>query len=291
MRRSNLAYIGRGVVWTPLLIFVVSVTTRLSPAQPPPTDHSRLEFEVASIKLNKSSDRAVKTGAKGGRFIAINFPLQMLITRAYKISDLQLLGAPKWLSSERYDIEAKAEGDPSPEAISAMLQFLFEERLQLKYHREFKEMAIYALVVTKPGKLKASEGECVPGTPSHAVPSKPETPAIPCGRVTTFGGHLLGAKIEIGQLVKPLSELSGRIVRDETNLTGKYDIKVEYTLERSPGLSADSPTNAAAIPQAPDPGGPSLLDAIEEKLGLKLELKNEPVEIMVIDHVERPSEN
>jgi uncharacterized protein (TIGR03435 family) len=278
-------------VWTPLLIFVVSVTTRLSLAQSAPTDHSRLEFEVASIKLNKSSDRAVRIGAKGGRFTAINFPLQMLITRAYKISDLQFTGAPKWLSSDRYDIEAKAEGDPSPEAISAMLQSLFEERLQLKYHREFKEMAIYALVVKKAGKLKASEGECVPGTPSHAVPSRPETPVIPCGRATTTAGHLLGAKIEIGQLVKPLSELSGRIVRDETNLTGKYDINVEYTPERSLGLSPNSPANSAAIPQAPDPGGPSLFDAIEEKLGLKLELKNEPVEIMVIDHVERPAEN
>jgi len=106
-----------------LLFFACSVFAQSAAPRP--------EFEVASIKLNKSADfRAMMRPSRGGRFSATNFPLQFLIAKAYKVRDFQLSGAPSWLLSERYDIEAKAEGDPAPETILSMLQTLVEDRLQ-----------------------------------------------------------------------------------------------------------------------------------------------------------------
>jgi uncharacterized protein (TIGR03435 family) len=288
----NSAFIRPALLWAAAPVFVGCLSARLSPAQSPAAT-PRLEFEVASIKLNKSSDARVLIGARGGRFTATNVPLQSLMTRAYKIKEIQLSGAPAWLISDRYDIEAKAEGSPNPDEMRAMLQALFEDRLHLKFHREMKELPIYALVVAKPGKLKGSEGECADATLQKA-PRKPgEPPAVPCGRVTTFDGHLLGEKIGIEQLIEPLSQLSGRIVLDKTNLTGKYDINVQYTPERRqlPASLTSSPADLPLAPQAADPSGPPLFTAIQDQLGLKLESKKEPVEIMVIDHIERPSDN
>jgi uncharacterized protein (TIGR03435 family) len=116
----------------------------------------RPEFEVASIKLNKSADGRIMVMPAGGRSTATNIPLQFLIENAYRIKDFQLSGAPSWLLSERYDIEAKAEGTPGYDAMLPMLQKLLEDRLQLKFHRETKELPIYALVVAKTGKIHAS---------------------------------------------------------------------------------------------------------------------------------------
>ena len=294
MMRWNLAFIRRPLLWAAVPVFVGCLSARLSPAQSQAAAQPSLEFEVASIKLNRSSEARVRIGARGGRFTATNIPLQSLLTRAYKIKDIQLSGAPTWLISDRYNIEAKVEGDANPDEMRAMLQALFKDRLKLRSHREMKDMPILALVVEKPGKLKGSEGECAPGTTSQMAPRKRGDPlTVPCGRFTMFDGHLLGAKIGIGQLIDPLSQLTGRIVRDETNLTGKYDINVEYTPERRqlPAPLAGSTTDLPPVPQAADPGGPPLFTAIQDQLGLKLESKTEPVEIMVIDHIERPSDN
>jgi uncharacterized protein (TIGR03435 family) len=254
----------------------------------------RPEFEVASIKLNKSTGAfALARPSPGGRFTLTNIPLQFVITMAYRIKDFQLSGAPAWLTSERYDIEAKAEGNPSFDAMLPMLQTLLEDRLQFKFHRESKELPVYALLVAKPGKLHQAEGDCGPlptGPPPPPEPGK--LPTAPCGGFFLFPGHLTGQKVGIPQLVDSLSRFTGRVVLDKTNLTGKYDINLDYTPEQGqfqappggppPGLPPLPPT---------DPNGPSLFTALQEQLGLKLESQKGPVEMLVIDHVERPSEN
>jgi uncharacterized protein (TIGR03435 family) len=258
------------------------------PATPRPA------FEVASIKLNKSGDRRMMFPApRGGRFTASNVTVQLLITLAYRVKDFQLSGGPAWLNTEHYDIEAKAEGNPSIDTLGPMLQTLLEDRLELKFHRETKDLPVYALVVAKAGKLHAAEGECGPmptGPPPPLEPGK--LPTAFCGGFFMFPGHLSGQKVAIMQLLDPLSRFTGRIVLDKTNLTGKYDINLEYTPEQGqfqapPG---GAPPGMPSLPPV-DPNGPSLFTALQEQLGLKLESQKGPVEMMVIDHIERPSEN
>jgi uncharacterized protein (TIGR03435 family) len=254
----------------------------------------RPEFEVASIKLNKSGDgRAMIMPARGGRFTATNVPLQLLITLAYNVKDFQLSGAPAWLMSERYDVETKAEGDPAFDAVRVMLQTLLEDRLQLKFHRETKDLPVYELVVAKAGKLKQAEGECGPPPSGPLPPPAPgKPPTLFCGGMMMFPGRLNGQKVPITQLVDVLSRFTDRIVVDKTNLTGKYDIDLQYTPEQGqfqapPG---GAPPGMPALPPI-DPNGPSLFTALQEQLGLKLESQKGPVEMIVIDHIERPSEN
>jgi uncharacterized protein (TIGR03435 family) len=257
----------------------------------------RPEFEVASIKLNKSADFGMIRPSPGGRFTVTNIPLQLIITLAYRIKDFQLSGAPPWLASERYDIEAKAEGNVSFDAMLPMLQTLLEDRLMLKVHHETKELPVYALMVSKAGKLHPIEGECPPAPKTLPPPEPGKLPFIPCGGFFMFPGHLSGQKATIAQLIDPLSRFTGRIVLDKTNLTGKYDIDLQYTPEQAQGPLGGAPPPppppGVSLPPLPpiDPNGPSLFTALQEQLGLKLESTKGPVDILVIDHVERPSEN
>jgi uncharacterized protein (TIGR03435 family) len=253
----------------------------------------RPAFEVASIKLNKSSGIFPLIGPMpGGRFTATNLPLQVVITMAYRIKDFQLSGAPPWFMADRYDVEAKADGNPGLDAMRPMLQRLLEDRLQLKFHRETKEMPVYALVVAKTRKLHTAEGECGPPPEGPPPPLEPGKMPSPCGNFLIFPGRVSGQKLSVEQIADFLSRLTDRIVLDRTNLTGKYDINLDYTPEQQqfqPSTGAD-PLNAPLFPPI-DPNGPSLFTALEEQLGLKLESQKGPVDIMVIDHVERPSEN
>jgi uncharacterized protein (TIGR03435 family) len=255
---------------------------------------ARPEFEVASIKLNKSGDlRAMMLPPRGGRFTATNIPFQFLLTLAFKIKDFQLTGAPAWVSSERYDIEAKAAGNPSLGEVDKMVQALLEDRLQFKFHRETKELPIYALVVAKAGKLHPAEGECGPRPDGLLpVPEAGKLPTALCGGFFAFPGHLSGQKVSITQLLDPLSRFTGRNVIDKTNLTGKYDIDLQYTpdLGQFPSIPGGTPPGIPSLPPI-DPNGPSLFTALQEQLGLKLESQKAPVELIVIDSIERPSEN
>lgn len=263
-----------------------------------PSAAPRPAFEVATIKRSDSKEMRMMIRPRGDRLTVTNVPLQLLLTLVYKIRNFQISGAPGWMQSERYDLEAKADRKPtSIDDFFPMVQSLFEDRLQLKFHRESKQGDIYALVVSKPGKLHESAGEC--GPPPEGPPPPPEPGKLPktfCGGFFGFPGHLTGKKITIAQLLEPLSNSVGQIVVDKTGLTGKYDIDLEYTPDPgqfgAPGGPAPPGAPPGAMPfPAPDPNGPSLFTALQEQLGLKLESQKGPVEMFVIDHVERPSEN
>jgi hypothetical protein len=197
----------------------------------------RPEFEMASIKLKKSGDLRVMINTAGGRFTATNIPLQRLIMNAYRVKHFQISGAPSWLSSERYELE---------------------DRLQLKFHRETKELPVYTLVIAKAGKLPDAEGDCGPrtGPPPALEPSK--LPSTPCGGFCLFPGHLSGQKVAISQLVDSLSLFTGRDVLDKTNRTGKYDIYLDYTPEQGQLQAPAGPAPSGLPPLPPtDPNGPS----------------------------------
>ncbi len=229
-----------------------------------------LAFEVASIKPDTSGTGILEFENTPDGFQARGFTVQMLIRAAYGYDDALIMGAPGWLNSEHYTLDAKVAGSDvpalaklNPEQRKLMLQPLLADRFQLKFHRETKQLATYSLVVAK-GGLKLT-------------PSPPGDSNGPQMRMKA--GHLTCQHFSIPLLTQWLSLHAGRKVVDNSGLTGTYD----FTLQWAP----DSP--ASGVETADD--GPSLFTAIQEQLGLKLEPAKGPVETFVIDDIEKPSEN
>jgi uncharacterized protein (TIGR03435 family) len=256
------------------------------------------QFEVASIKPSAPDQRGTFIrSAPGGRLNITNMPVKEMITLAWRIQPFQISGSPGWLDSVRFDISAKPEDGSKQSDLPTMFQALLADRFQLKFHRETKELPIYALVVAnKEGKLgpkltESKEGGCTPFDPSKPPPppdpSKP--PVMGCGGMMMGPDRMTALSVPIANLIPMLSRILGRTVIDKTGLTGKYDINMEWTPDESQALrfSPDGPR-----PPAPsDTTGPSIFTALQEQLGLKLESQKGPVEVFVIDHVDRPSEN
>src|SRR5690242_8456129 len=167
----------------------------------------------------------------GGRFTARNCALALMMQYAYDVLQFQIVGAPGWVRSDKYDVAAKAaEGDPQVDQIRAMLRQLLEDRFQLKYHWETRESPVYFLTVSKPGKVKESEpGDCPPPM-SGPGPGSPDD--APCGGLRNSPGHTKGYKLTAADLAGSLSFLLGKSVLDKTGLTGKYDVELEWTPER-----------------------------------------------------------
>ena len=238
------------------------------------------KFEVATVKPNSADDHRIMIGIQpGGRFQATGVTLKLLMTQAYNVRDFQIEGGPGWITTERFDILAKAEAGADripPEQFRPMLAALIEDRFQIKLHRETKEMPVYTLVAGKNGpKLQANAGE--PG------------PRMQMGR-----GQLIGKKVPMTMLVQQLSQQLGRPVVDKTDLKGEYDFKLVWTPQPGEGGAMFAPPGGPGGPEGPplsDPDGPSIFSAIQEQLGLKLESEKGPVEILVLDRVEKPTEN
>lgn len=215
-------------------------------------------FEVASVKPNVSGSGHSDTDVDGNLLRMNNVTLKACITWAYRTTDSQVSG-PDWLTSERFDIVAKTEsGKPQPE----MLKDVLEERFKLAVHFETKELTEYALVVAKNGpKLKKVD----PGE----------------GDTTSRRGHLTATRTSMSGLASFLAGPNvrlGRPVVNKTGLDGVFDFNLDWT----PEGSTEKDANAL----------PSIFVALQEQLGLKLEAQKGPVEMLVVDHVEKvPLEN
>ena len=263
-------------------------------------------FEVASVKPNKSGDgRIFFQMQPGGRFTATNVPLRELIRFAYGIQTFQLVGGPDWIGSERFDIVAKAEGDlppsplgGSPGPMQMMVRTLLVERFKLAVHNETRDLPVYALVMARADgrlgpQLRASQVDCAAlmaaargrGGPPPAPPRTGERP--PCGMFGGFGRMAAGG-VPVAQLATNLSQRVNRVVLDRTGLTGLYEFELEFTPDQLP--QGPPPPGAPPLPPI-DPNGPSIFTALQEQLGLKLDAQRGPVEVLVIDHVEQPTEN
>lgn len=228
---------------------------------------SPLSFEVASIKPFQGPATNVYVNVSGPKVTISEYGLLGLIMTAYKLEGFQISGGPPWLESDRFNIVAKAPGAATPtrDQIEQMLQALLADRFKLKVHREKKEQPVYALVVDKKG--------------SKLINSTASSPSF------TLGGGVQGMRMAFQkQTMKYLAlQLSnsgglGREVIDHTALTGTYD----FTLYWASGNDGNA---------TPDSNEPGLVTALREQLGLKLEPQRAPVEILVIDHAEKPSAN
>lgn len=261
---------------------------------------ARPSFQVATIKRSSATETRAGMGfSAGGRgFTTVNATVRDLIQEAYNVKSAdQIEGATGWMTADKFDLEARMD-DPQVEAMAKlpiekrieqvrlMLQSLLEERFALKLSESSKPATFFTLVVAKGGpKLKPTE--MAPADANGGAPAQP----VNGPRLLRKGpGKLEATGASMGLLTDTLSRLHelgaeggftvGELIVDKTGLTGMYD----WTLNWAPDTVAQGG-------DAGDSGGPSLFTALQEQLGLKLEKTKAPVEVLMIDHVERPSGN
>jgi uncharacterized protein (TIGR03435 family) len=278
---------GRAIALITLAVLTVSW------AQTPPT--KKPAFDVFSVKLNTSPEGAASIGDQpGGRFVANRVTLRRVIQFAYR-GNQDFIGGPDWIDTDRWDIEAKAaEGAvplragpldiTSPDTLALMVQSLLEDRFKFTSHQETRELPLYNLTVSKGGaKIKLSEDQTPPAALAATSAGGRGNPAR--GGIR-FGRSNVEAQAQsMDLLATALGALyAGRPVVDKTGLKGLYDFQLRWTPN-----AALNPDANQTIPASPP--GPSLFNALEEQLGLKLESGKGPLPVLVIDRVERPSEN
>jgi uncharacterized protein (TIGR03435 family) len=228
-------------------------------------------FEVASIKKSQSQEAMGTIGPRpGGRVLGINIPPRALIFWSYNIRPYQIAG-PDWIGMDRFDVEAKATGDATVDRLRAMMQTLLADRFHMAVHRETRETDGFALVRVRSDRLGPN---LVPGTAdclaSFASSSR-------CGENRYSQGNLTSVGMPLSFLAMSISGALAAPVLDQTQLAGTFDVALQW----SPG----SPE------MAPSGDLPSMFTAVQEQLGLKLERTRVPVEVLVIDHIEHPTEN
>jgi uncharacterized protein (TIGR03435 family) len=242
-------------------------------------------FDVATIKPSAPNAMGGSSGVwPNGNLVSKNEPLKFAICDAYGVLILQCLGGSAWLESDRYDIEAKPDSATAEQFLKLswkqrkpvqqrMQQALLADRLKLKAHFETREMPILALVVAK-GGLKMHEAK--PGDIYANGLKRDDGKPFGAGVFSMGNGNVSQQGMSLDTLALNLPGMTGHIVENKTGLTGVYD----FTLRYSDDMSASS-----------DSSTPSIYTALEEQLGLKLESTKGPVQVLVIDHVERPSAN
>jgi uncharacterized protein (TIGR03435 family) len=280
------------------------------------TPDAKPAFEVASVKLDANCGAGLGRGMVGrpspGRLNMQCTTVENLIQGAYivfangntpNLRRIEITGGPAWIKSEMYTVSAKAEGAATlPEMYGGMLQALLEERFKLKLHKETKEAPVYALTIAKGGlKIKPTvEGSCLPIDWKNlpAEPKPGQAPPNICGNQRMRGNgktfNMSGAGLTMADIAGGmLSNFLDRPVIDRTGVAGRFDVEMEFAPDNSmPMFATMRPPTAPGdgMPSSSDPMGPTIYMALE-KLGLKLEAVKGPVEMIVIDHVERPSEN
>jgi uncharacterized protein (TIGR03435 family) len=275
-----------------LLVAVGSSVVAFSQTQSPA---AHPQFEVASIKVNHSGRSSMGVNPlPGGRLITDNAPLRLIIQNAYGVRSFQVLGAPGWVESDRWDINAKAEGNASRRELMEMLQVLLETRFNLTFHRETKEFPVYSLTASKNGlKLpNANEEICAPPETLSAPPTADQAPPKPCGRVAVMlsarGDKLKGENVTTTELARVLGNIMDRPVVEKTGFKGTFDIDADFIPDQLvAGLPSDRSSNSAASAEL---GGTSIFAALQQ-FGMRLESSKGPVEVFVIDHVEKASTN
>ncbi len=263
---------------TSLITLLLLAVASLAQAPAPSAPAASPTFEVASVKLNKSG-RGSRTRFAPDHFTATNMTVRRLIIMAYQIRDFQLSGRPSWIDSDHYDIDAKAETDSrnafdfhtmtddqrkaNAQPMYSMIQALLADRFRLAVHTESREGTVYWLVISKNGpKIKE-----LPPTSAPTV-------------INAGNGELHAEGIKLADLLDALVEEVGHPVIDKTSLAGAFNLDLKWSPDHG---RVDAPDQTDA--------GPSIFTALQEQLGLKLEPHKAPINVLVIDHAEKPTEN
>jgi uncharacterized protein (TIGR03435 family) len=303
-------------------LLVATAASAQNPAAPSAAAGFDATFEVASIKPS-NPDPSNPLGMvplpmprPGGRFTATNTPLKMLIGLAFETQDMRIVGGPPELLSARFDITAKTPGGVTlgQKAMMPFVKNLLIERFKLKVHTEPREMQIYDLVIArsdgrlgpdiKPSKSDCSKADELNATQADAmakgdfsavVATKPGQ-VITCTLAPNLANGPMNISVhgdgqEIKQLIELLTPMTGRHIRDKTGLTGRYDFDMKLDLQAllamAQAMGMNVPAGAAA--NLPQSDGSSLMTALNEQLGLKLDSVRAAVDVLVIDSVEAPA--
>ena len=315
LRKAILALTLTGAICAPL-------RSARPPSQPPAPDWQtaaggRMAFDVASVKKNTTAPPGARSSnfplgpgdvyiPNGGHFRAMNHPLFVYIEFAYKITDSQeqllLPQLPKWATTDRFDIQASVQGNPTKDQMRLMMQSLLADRFKLAVHYETRQLPLYVLLMDTPGKLGPLLQQHVNDLPCPTTPWVPSPPptAAPqaldarfpgsCGGIlgmppSVQGRMRAGARNVTMELIA--SSLAGtetgvdRPVSDQTGLSGMFDFALEFTPKRDARSASGSNSRA-------DSTGLTFLQALKEQLGLKLEPQMGAFDVLVIDYVEQP---
>jgi len=261
-----------------------------------PDAQEAISFEAASLKPSDPAAQGQSIRIQpGGRFTVVNMPLRALITFAYQLQAYQLVGGPSWIGSDRFDIVAKLDGELAPPTTPgqpdrAMLAMrtLLADRFKLVGRRETRELDTYAMVLAKPGQpgpsLKPAAADCSPEAMAARRAAPPGSlPPLFCGLRFEGPGKLALSGMPLSFYATNLSNQVGRFVVDKTGLDGRWDFKLSFAPAPPPGQQAGT------VPAAADPDAPDLFTALREQLGIKLDSVKGPVDVFVIDSVERPT--
>jgi bla regulator protein blaR1 len=303
VRRLAIALLGSAIVGVPIVSGLtprfhvlgaeeIRVATRGRFAQNAAPAGQRLAFEVVSIKRTDRNDTrpGADFGAQpGGRLVARNNAVANFITNAYGVPNYTVVGGPGWMRTDRYDMEAKASGEPSRADMMLMLRTLLAERFQFRMHMETREMPAYVLTVARGGaRLQPSkDGSCVEPGSTKPIPAGAPGDIVSrrCGnnRITTVtppNMQWMGVGIDMRQVAGTLAGYFRRPVVDRTGLTGVFDIQIDLP-----------PLQPATSPDGGPDSGVSVFTVLQEQLGLRVEEGQGPVEVLVVDRLERPTEN
>ncbi|HEY4840211.1 MAG TPA: TIGR03435 family protein [Candidatus Acidoferrales bacterium] len=315
---SQITAVRRRLFLVIAALATLTIPTAFNPLHATPTEINSLrqlasaslpdfKYDVASIKPSPpptGGGMMVGMRETPDGLVATNVPLLFLVQSAYTVDRPQISGAPSWLNSDRYDVDARMDSsvvdalekltvDERKVARRKMLQALLADRMKLVVHHDSKEVTIFSLVIAKNGpKLQESKPAVAPAN----------------GTGGSAGGRGSGLGMSMGSEEgmttatfhdSPISYVASWLqanlrtpVLDKTELTGLYDFKLKWMPERNRSAvpSSDAPNGQPAVATS-DPTGPTLMDAIQDQLGLKLEPGKGPVEVIVIDHIEKPSGN
>lgn len=257
----------------------------------PPVSSEHDQFEVASVRLNPTPGGEAYVQVVPGRLRMRNVPARTLIQLACEAEAYQISGGPSWIATDRFDIEAEAEGNPSTQRMQGpMLLALLQDRFRLAVHREKRQMSVYEVrLSSEHGKMQpSSAGTCIPyrpdaPPPSLTAPGQPRPNYCDYPHLGRRGRNrtLDGKGISIADLTNTLARVElHRPVIDRTNLTGTFDIHLEWT----PGL--------AAAPENPERSDDlSIFTALRDELGLRLDSSRALSEVIVVDRIEKPAVN
>ena len=247
-----------------------------TPRLPPMDANASPSFEVATIKPSKPEEQGKAFLVRGRRFQIVNMNLAEILSFAYGVHAKQIIGAPAWVNTDKYDFDAQPDGEgaPSDRQWKGMLQKLLAERYKLTFHHDKRELSVYVLAIAKGGpKLTKSEGD-------------------PNGLPGLFFRELGALNVRNANMADFASLMQNAVldrpVVDQTGLSGRFDFTLNWTPDDSQfgGMGAKIPPSTDNS-KAP----PALYTAIQEQIGLRLDATKAPADVLVIDHVEKPSEN
>jgi len=263
---------GQSIALGTVTLIVLLMASSLTPRWIAFAQNAALHFAVASIKADNSGGPLNVLYRPGGRFTAESMTLRMLIENAYDVRSHQVSGGPSWIASDRFSIDARAAGDkpmnPPIPHMREMVQALLAERFHLHVRKEIRNEPIYELTLDKGGsKLK------------------PDTTVSHTGGIHEGRSEVKGMSASLEDLTFVLSKRLGRSVVDKTGLSGPFDFDMKWESD------ADSQRETSPDNIPPDAGDLAIFDALRSQLGLKLVASNGPVEVLVIEHAEKPDAN